>query len=90
MAIVGQNTILNQYVPTFYIKDIRDGHSLQYDSVRKAFVNLGGSDSVSGGIVEELVPIGDKLTINRSQQYILTGTMEILGRVENNGRIAIL
>lgn len=44
--IVGQNTLLNQYVPTFYIRDLRDGQSVIYDSVRKAFVN---SDVVGGG-----------------------------------------
>lgn len=44
--IVAQNSILNQYVPTFYIKDLRNGQTLQYDSTRKAFVN---SNSGGGG-----------------------------------------
>jgi hypothetical protein len=46
--IVGQNALLNQYVPTFYIKDIIDGQILKYDSVRKAFVNATGGGS--GGV----------------------------------------
>lgn len=43
--IVGQNSLLNQYVPTFLIKDIVDGQMLRYDSTRKAFINV----SLSGG-----------------------------------------
>lgn len=39
MSIVGQNTLLNQYVPTFFIKNIQQGQTLVYDSVRKAFIN---------------------------------------------------
>ena len=45
MSIVGQNSLINQYVPTFYIKNIVDGQSLRYDSTRKAFVNA----TVTGG-----------------------------------------
>jgi hypothetical protein len=48
--IIGQNTLLNQYVPTFYIKNIIDGQTLRYDSTRKAFVNAtptGGSGGAS-------------------------------------------
>jgi hypothetical protein len=44
--IIGQNTLLNQYVPTFYIKNLTDGQGLLYDATRKAFVNAhitGGS-----------------------------------------------
>ena len=40
MSIVGQNTVLNQYVPTFRISDIKQGQTLVYDSVRKAFINV--------------------------------------------------
>lgn len=48
MAIIGQNSLLNQYVPTFYIKNLVEGQGLLYDAVRKAFVNadVGGG---SGG-----------------------------------------
>lgn len=43
MSIVGQNTLLNQYIPTIYIKDLLDGQVLKYDSTKKAFVNSGGN-----------------------------------------------
>ena len=42
MAIVGQNSLLNQYTPTFYIKNIVDGQTVSYDSTKKAFVNSEG------------------------------------------------
>jgi hypothetical protein len=48
--IVGQNTLLNQYVPTFFIKNLTDGQGLLYDNVRKAFVNAdinGGTGGAS-------------------------------------------
>jgi len=45
MAIIGQNALLNQYVPTFCIKDIKDGQGLLYDATRKAYVNA----YISGG-----------------------------------------
>jgi len=51
MAIVGVNSLLNQYVPTFLIRDLRDGQTLVYDSVRKAFINAEGG---SGGGVDRL------------------------------------
>ena len=54
--IVGQNTLLNQYVPTFYIKDLRDGQTVVYDSVRKAFVN---SNAVSGSGATRLGELQD-------------------------------
>ena len=48
MAIVGSNSLLNQYTPTFYIKNIQQGQTLVYDSYRKAFVNADATSS-SGG-----------------------------------------
>lgn len=51
MSIVGQNALLNQYVPVFYTKDITDGQILKYDLVRKAFVN---AESTGGGGVDRL------------------------------------
>ncbi len=59
--IVGQNSLLNQYVPVFYIKDLRDGQGVIYDSVRKAFVNadVGGG---SGGATR----LGDLLDVSPS------------------------
>lgn len=60
--IVGQNALLNQYVPTFYIKDLRDGQGVLYDSVRKAFVNAdinGGSGGVDR--LGELLDVSDSV-----------------------------
>ena len=48
MAIVGQNALLNQYVPTFYIKDLRDGQTIRYDSIKKAFINADGGGGGGG------------------------------------------
>ena len=50
MTIIFQNSLVNQYVPTFYIKDLMDGQGLVYDSVRRAFVNsnLVSANSGSG------------------------------------------
>ncbi len=48
--IIGQNSLLNQYSPTFYIKNLTDGQGLLYDATRKAFVNAhitGGSGGVN-------------------------------------------
>jgi len=52
MAIIGQNALLNQYVPTFYIKNIIDGQILKYDSVRRAFINASAAGG--GGSVDRL------------------------------------
>lgn len=59
--IVGQNALLNQYVPTFYIKDLRDGQGVIYDSVRKAFVNaeVGGTGGVDR--LGELLDVSDSV-----------------------------
>jgi hypothetical protein len=60
--IVGQNALLNQYVPTFYIKNLVDGQGLLYDSVRKAFVNANISGG-SGGVnrLGELLDVSDNV-----------------------------
>jgi len=47
--IVGQNSLLNQYVPTFLIKNLLDSQVLIYDAVRKAFVNVDIA-VVTGGV----------------------------------------
>lgn len=62
MAIVGQNTLLNQYVPTFYIKDLRDSQTLIYDSVRRAFVNVdGGGGSGGAERLGQLLDVDDNV-----------------------------
>ena len=40
MAIVGNNTLLNQYVPSFTVKGPVSGDVLMYDSTRQSFVNV--------------------------------------------------
>lgn len=52
--IVGQNSIINQYVPTFAIKNLYDGQTLVYDSVRKAFVNATATVVTSSTLGELL------------------------------------
>lgn len=48
MAIVGQNALLNQYTPTFFIKNLTDGQILIYDKIRKAFVNADAGIGTGG------------------------------------------
>ena len=38
--IVGQNSVLNQFVPTFVIKNLMNGQQLAYNSTLKAFTNV--------------------------------------------------
>jgi hypothetical protein len=57
MAIVGQNALLNQYVPTFYIKDLRDGQTIRYDSIRKAFINAEGAGGTGATRLGELTDV---------------------------------
>ena len=77
MAIVGNNSILNQYVPTFYIKNLTHGQILKFDSTKKAFINvdggsfgaqtLGDLSNVSGTVDNPLsVQPGQVLTYNAS------------------------
>lgn len=40
MSIFGQNALLNQYSPTYKIKDLFNGQILMYDSRIKAFINV--------------------------------------------------
>lgn len=60
--IIGQNSLLNQYVPTFYIKDLRDGQTLRYDSVKRAFINVTGGGGGSGATrLGELDDVSDSV-----------------------------
>jgi hypothetical protein len=38
--IVGQNSLLNQYVPVFYFTDLVNGQLVMYDSTKRAFINV--------------------------------------------------
>lgn len=73
--IVGQNALLNQYVPTFYIKDLRDGQGVLYDSVRKAFVNAdinGGSGGVDrlGELLDVSDSVDNPLSLQNGQALV--------------------
>jgi hypothetical protein len=59
--IVGQNALLNQYVPTFFIKDLRDGQTVRYDSVRRAFVNADGGGGTGADRLGELLDVSDSV-----------------------------
>jgi hypothetical protein len=74
--IVGQNALLNQYMPTFLIRDLVDSQLLMYDSTRKAFINvdrvvtnssithLGQLVNVDDSVDSVLVPDGQALVYN--------------------------
>lgn len=68
MSIVGNNSILNQYVPTFLINNPLDGQSVLYDSTVKAFVNQSIIDlPVVSGQVKcsyATVPLNANATVN--------------------------
>lgn len=74
MAIVGQNALLNQYVPTFFIKDLRDGQTVKYDSVRKAFVNADGGGGSGAERLGQLLDVSDNvdnpLTLQNGQALV--------------------
>lgn len=59
--IVGQNALLNQYVPTIYIKDLLDGQTLRYDSTRRAFVNANASGGTGADRLGELLDVSDSV-----------------------------
>lgn len=61
MAIVGVNALLNQYTPTFYIKNIADGQILVYDAVRKAFVNVDGGGGSGVNRLGELLDVDESV-----------------------------
>lgn len=69
--IVGSNALLNQYVPTFYIKNIKDGQGLIYDNVRKAYVNadlniVGGAERL-GELLDVSPTVDNPLSLHNGQ-----------------------
>jgi len=86
--IVGQNSLLNQYVVTFYIKDLVDCQGFIYDSVRKAFVNTfinGGTGGVDR--LGELLNVDDRVDNPLSLQ---NGQALFITRSHNCGKINLL
>ena len=61
MAIVGHNALLNQYVPTFFLKDLRDGQTVVFDARRKAFVNADAESASGVNRLGELLDVADSL-----------------------------
>lgn len=82
MAIVGVNSLLNQYVPTFFIRDLRDGQTLVYDAVRKAFINAEGGGG-GGGVdrLGELLDVSDSvdnpLSLEDGQALVYNSTTSL-------------
>jgi hypothetical protein len=74
MSIVGQNSLLNQYVPTVYIKDLLDGRTLRYDSVRRAFINAtggGGSGATRLGELDDVSSsVDNPLSLQNGQSLV--------------------
>jgi hypothetical protein len=73
--IVGQNTLLNQYVPTFYIKNLYDGQILVFDSVKKAFVNRdntggGGGATRLGQLTDVSSSVDNPLSLQNGQGLV--------------------
>lgn len=60
--IVGLNSLVNQYVPSFLINNLTDGQTLEYDSTQRAFVNVtpaGGPTTPSLGELINVSPTVD-------------------------------
>ena len=73
--IIGSNALLNQYVPTFYIKNISDGQILTYDSTRKAFINtdnIGGSGGATrlGQLEDVNASVDNPLSLQNGQALV--------------------
>lgn len=63
MGIIGQNSLINQYVPTFLIRDPVGGQTLIYDSVRRAFVNAC-ANTCGGGCSGGASSLGDLTNVS--------------------------
>lgn len=61
MSIIGTNSILNQYSPTYLIKNARDGQVLVYNSAKKAFVNAKVSGSSDINRISDLLDVDDSV-----------------------------
>jgi hypothetical protein len=80
--IVGQNSLLNQYVVTFYIKNLSDGQGLIYDSVRKAFVNTnlaGGTGGANrlGELLNVADSVDDIFSVQNGQALVYNSSTEL-------------
>lgn len=74
MSISGQNTILNQYAPTFVIKNLVGGQSLIYDPNKKAFVNSFITGTAPANSLESLSDVAiNPLTLLTGQVLTWNG-----------------
>lgn len=71
MAIFGQNSLLNQYSPTFLIDRIVGGQTLIFDPTRNAFVNAFITDNGSPATLGNLDDVKiDPLTLLQGQALV--------------------
>ena len=67
MAVVGQNTILNQVIPSFQFTNLTSQQILVYDSVARAFVN----QSFTLGDLSNVSPNVDNLNLVKGNQALV-------------------
>lgn len=75
MANFAQPSVLNRFVPTFFIKDLQDKQGLVYDGIRKAFVNVdldiaGGGASRLGQLLDVADSVDNPLSLNNGQSLV--------------------
>lgn len=58
MSIFGQNALLNQYTPTYLIRQLTDRQILMYDSTKHAFINVDPEI-----VVSEIVRLGQLINV---------------------------
>lgn len=61
MSIVGINSLINEYVPTFFFKNLVDGQITVYDSTKRAFVNAD-----PGVVISSINRLGELLNVDDS------------------------
>lgn len=76
MANFAQTSVLNKFIPTFFIKDLKDGQGLLYDGIRKAYVNAdidiaggGGADRL-GQLLDVADSVDDPLSLQNNQALV--------------------
>jgi hypothetical protein len=57
MSINGQNSLLNSFVPTFYIKNVVGGQILTFDATRGAFVNTFNAGTSGATALTQLTDV---------------------------------
>ena len=79
MAIVGQNTILNQYVPTFCINRPVDGQLLVYDSNTRAWMNKNiFGEAYEINEIKYYQDVGDGITTDYTLPWAASGENSLI------------